>query len=114
MYYVYIVRCVDDSLYTGVAADLGRRLRQHRDKSPAAAKYTRSRTVQELVCVWQAQDRSSAQRLEYAIKHLPRAKKLALAAQPEDPARLLPQLSGEIYVSLAPLTLAEAMKGVEP
>ena len=74
MYYIYMVRCADDSLYTGIAADLARRMREHADKAPAAAKYTRSRSVIALECVWTAPDRSAASRLEYAIKRLPRPK----------------------------------------
>ena len=75
MYYIYMVRCTDDSLYTGIAADLQRRLGEHVAKAPAAAKYTRSRTVTALEAAWTAPDRSAASRLESGIKRLPREKK---------------------------------------
>ena len=111
MYYIYMVRCADDSLYTGIAADLGRRLREHVEKAPAAAKYTRSRQVEALEMAWTAPDRSAASRLECAIKRLPREKKLRLIAEPALLPALLPQLSGEDYTPLSGLSLAEWVKG---
>ena len=111
MYYIYMVRCADDSLYTGIAADLGRRLREHVEKAPAAAKYTRSRQVEALEMARTASDRSAASRLEYAIKRLPREKKLQLIAEPTLLPALLPQLSGEDYTPLSCRSLAEWVKG---
>ena len=111
MYYIYMVRCADDSLYTGIAADLGRRLREHVEKAPAAAKYTRSRQVEALEMAWTAPDRSAASRLECAIKRLPREKKLRLIAEPALLPVLLPQLSGEDYTPLSGLSLVEWVKG---
>ena len=111
MYYIYMVRCSDDSLYTGIAADLGRRLREHVQKAPAAAKYTRSRTVEALEMAWTAPDRAAASRLECAIKRLTREKKLRLIAQPALLPALLPQLSGEDYTPLSGLSLVEWVKG---
>ena len=114
MYYIYMVRCADDSLYTGIAADLARRMREHADKAPAAAKYTRSRSVIALECVWTAPDRSAASRLEYAIKHLPRGKKLQLIAQPARMAELLPKLCVSDYTHIPGLTLENCRKGDTP
>ena len=111
MYYIYMVRCSDESIYTGIAADLGRRLREHVQKAPAAAKYTRSRSVQALEMAWTAEGRSAASRLESGIKRLPREKKLRLIAQPALLPQLLPQLSGEDYTPLSCLSLAEWVKG---
>ena len=111
MYYIYMVRCADSSLYTGIAADLGRRLREHTQKAPAAAKYTRSRQVEALEMAWTASDRSAASRLECAIKKLPRAKKLELIADPARLAQLLPQLNDGDYTPLSCLSLAEWVKG---
>jgi len=111
MYYIYMVRCADDSLYTGIAADVCRRMREHTGKTAVAAKYTRSRSVTALEGLWRAQDRSSASKLEYAIKHLPRQKKLELL---ENPAQLLPffpQLAQENYVYLAGVTLEQCVEG---
>lgn len=111
MYYVYMVRCADASLYTGIAADLGRRLRQHVEKAPAAAKYTRSRQVEALEMAWTAPDRAAASRLECAVKRLTREKKLQLIAAPQRMAELLPQLCAEDYTPLSCLSLAEWVKG---
>ena len=111
MYYIYMVRCSDESIYTGIAADLGRRMREHTDKSPTAAKYTRSRAVVSLECVWTAEDRSAASRLEYAIKRLPRQKKLQLIAGPTQLGTLLPQLNAQDYTPIPGITLESCVKG---
>ena len=55
--YVYIIRCRGGSLYTGIARSVCRRLRQHTEKSPACAKYTRSHPVEALEGLWRAGSR---------------------------------------------------------
>ena len=77
---VYILRCADDTLYTGVARDLGKRLRQHNGELAGGPRYTRGRRPVALLWSETATDRSSAQQREAAIKRLPKAQKLALAA----------------------------------
>lgn len=79
---VYIVRCADGSLYTGIARDVVRRMAEHNgDKgSGVGASYTRARRPVKLVYREDADDRSAASRREYAIKQLDRAAKLALIA----------------------------------
>lgn len=114
MYFIYMVRCADDSLYTGIAADLRRRMRQHVDKAPAAAKYTRSRAVTALEAVWTAPDRSAASRLESGIKRLTREKKLALIADPARLPGLLPRLNADDYAHISGLTLENCLKGELP
>ena len=111
MYYIYMVRCADESLYTGIAADLHRRMREHTSKAPAAAKYTRSRQVVALEAVWTAVDRAVASRLEYAIKRLPRQKKLELIADPTRLGELMPKLSGEDYTHHPRVNLENCLKG---
>lgn len=71
-----MLRCRDDSLYTGYTDDVERRLAVHR--SGKGAKYTRSRLPVELVYREELPDKSAALRREAAIKKLPRAKKLLL------------------------------------
>ncbi len=78
MYYTYILRCGDGSLYTGIAADIGKRMAEHFGKTPRCAKYTRSRSAEKLEAVWESPDRSAASRLEYRIKRLDRSKKQQL------------------------------------
>lgn len=111
MYYTYVVRCEDGSLYTGIAADVQRRMREHTGKLPAAARYTRSHSVVALEGVWRSVDRQTASRLEYAIKHLPREKKLMLLGAPQRLAELLPKLAAEDYTHLGALTLEMCLEG---
>ena len=79
MDWVYMLACGDGTLYTGWTNDLRRRLAAHR--AGRGAKYTRGRAPLRLVYAEACADRSAALRREAAIKSLPRAKKLALAAQ---------------------------------
>ena len=77
-WYVYIVRCSDGSLYTGIARDVEARLRQH--NLGKGARYTRSRLPVELVYHEPAADRGAALRREYAIKQLAPSDKQKLVA----------------------------------
>jgi len=76
-YYLYIVRCNDTTLYTGITTDIQRRLYEH-NHTPKGAKYTRVRRPVALVYQEEFVDRSSASQREYFIKKLSRKKKLAL------------------------------------
>jgi len=76
---VYILRCVDGSLYVGWTTDLEKRLRAHR--AARASKYTRSRLPVELARVFTVRDRTEARRLEAQLKALPRARKLELLSE---------------------------------
>lgn len=67
MYYVYIVKCADDTLYTGIAKEVQRRVDEH-NLSDKGAKYTRMRRPVRLVFSEKHPDRSSASKREYAIK----------------------------------------------
>ncbi len=78
-YWVYILRCMDGSLYTGIAVDVDRRVAVH--NSGKGAKYTRSRLPVAEVCRFRCQDKSQALRREYEIKHMTRAEKLALVEE---------------------------------
>ena len=99
--YVYIIRCRGGSLYTGIARSVCRRLRQHAEKSPACAKYTRAHPPEALAALWQAEDHAAAARLEALIKQLPREKKLALVRREADPESLLAaRLQGNQYPRL--------------
>lgn len=80
-WHVYIVRCADGTLYTGVAVDVVRRVAEHngvRAARKAGARYTRSRRPVKLVHQEAAANRSAACKREYRIKQLSRAEKLAL------------------------------------
>ena len=82
MYYVYMLLCRDDSLYTGITPDLRRRMRMHTGKLKGGAKYTALRPPKEIAAVWTAPDKSTAAKTEAAIKKLPKARKLELTAAP--------------------------------
>lgn len=79
-YSLYIVRCADGTLYTGVARDVTRRLAEH-NTSPRGAKYTRGRRPVTLVYAKSFRNRSHASREEARIKYLSRADKLLLVQQ---------------------------------
>ena len=76
MYFVYLLRCGDGTLYTGCTNDLRRRLAVH--NAGKGGKYTRSRLPVSLVYWESLPDKSSALRRESAIKRLSRAQKLSL------------------------------------
>lgn len=78
LWYVYVLRCADGSLYTGVAKDLQRRLLQHNGQQAGGSRYTRGRRPVELLWSESEQDRGAAQRREAAIKKLSRDQKLRL------------------------------------
>ena len=75
---VYILRCADGTLYTGVAIDVVRRIAEHNGKHAHGARYTRSRRPVKLVYQEQASNRSAACKREYRIKQLTRREKLKL------------------------------------
>ena len=76
---VYILECADGTLYTGIARDLSRRLRQHNGELAGGPKYTRGRRPIKLLWSEAAADRSGAQVREAAIKNFSRREKLSLA-----------------------------------
>ena len=81
MWYLYLLRCKDGSLYTGITTDVEKRLEAHR--AGKGAKYTRGRGPLELVYKEECGDHSDALRREAEIKRLPRDEKLKLIKKPE-------------------------------
>lgn len=75
-HYTYMVRCADETLYTGYTTDLERRVRMHNQGK--GAKYTRARRPVELVYYERYETKQEAMAREYALKQLPRARKLKL------------------------------------
>lgn len=73
MYYVYMVRCKDNSLYTGWTTDPKRRAKEH--NKGKGAKYTRSRRPVKLVYVEETSTKQEAMKREYAIKQLQKVEK---------------------------------------
>lgn len=75
-YWVYILKCSDNTLYTGIAKDPYKRLQEH--NSGKGAKYTRNRRPCKLLYTETQSNRGTAQSREYQIKQLTRAEKLDL------------------------------------
>lgn len=74
MYYTYMLRCEDNSIYTGITIDVEHRMKEHFTKIKGA-KYTQTHHAKKLECVWQTENRVLASKLEYHIKRLTKAKK---------------------------------------
>ena len=81
MWFVYIVRCADDTLYTGIAKDVTRRIEEHNSNNLLAASYTRARRPVALVHREAVETRSAAARREYEIKRMTRQEKEDLISQ---------------------------------
>lgn len=75
MYYTYMLRCEDGSLYTGITTDLERRFAEHGGKSGKGAKYTTSRRPVCYEAAWESSGRSEALKLELRIKALSKQEK---------------------------------------
>lgn len=80
MNYVYILKCADNSLYTGWTNNLDKRIKAHAEGK--GAKYTKARLPIELVYFEEYQDKREAMKREYAIKQLKRKEKLELIKKP--------------------------------
>lgn len=82
-YYVYMLRCTDGTLYTGITTDMERRFAEHAGGGRKGAKYTKKHTPEAVAALWRAENRSEALKSEWYIKHLTRQKKLLLCEMPE-------------------------------
>lgn len=80
IYYIYMLRCEDNSIYTGITTDIEQRMKEHFSKVNCA-KYTFSHTAKCLEGVWQTENRRLASKLEYRIKKLKKIKKEELIAK---------------------------------
>ena len=78
-WYVYILRCADDTLYTGITNHLDRRLRAH--NAGTASKYTRARKPVDMVYFEEVESKGYALRREYQIKSLSRFDKMKLISK---------------------------------
>lgn len=84
-WFVYMLRCGDGSLYTGITTDPQRRLRQHRGELKGGARYTRAHAPVQLVYIERQTDRSSATKREAQIKALRVQQKESLVPRGFDP-----------------------------
>lgn len=76
MWFVYIILCSDDSLYTGITNNVERRIKQHNEGK--GAKYTRGRGPVKIMKVFEFENKSKASKEEYRIKQLNKKQKLEL------------------------------------
>lgn len=75
MFYTYMIRCKDNSLYTGITTDIKRRFEEHSKKTSKCAKYTLNHQAEKIECAWQSETRVLASRLEFYIKKLNKQEK---------------------------------------
>ena len=94
-YSLYILRCADDTLYTGITTDVGGRLREH-EQGTKGAKYLRGRAPLQLVFDQSVGERGVALRLEYRVKQLDRMQKEALIAGEISLLDMLTELNGDV------------------
>jgi putative endonuclease len=81
MYYVYLLECSDQSIYTGITTDIDRRLKEHQEaKTGKGANYTSAKGAVKIVYSEEHPDRSSATKREAEIKKMSRQEKLELIA----------------------------------
>lgn len=94
MAYIYIVRCDDTSLYTGITKQIEKRLRNHAEGTGKShAKYMRGHKPVELCALWETEEYNVAAKLEYAIKKkLTRKEKLELIGSPDKVHEFFPHL----------------------
>lgn len=74
-FYTYILRCTDNSLYTGITNDVERRMQEHFNQTKECAKYTKNHKAQKLEAVWKSNTKSLASKLEFHIKKLTKQEK---------------------------------------
>jgi putative endonuclease len=80
IWWLYMIRCVDNSLYTGITIDVDRRFAEHQSQGPKRAKYLRGKGPLELVFTTTVGTKSAATRLELALKKCAKSTKEKLVA----------------------------------
>lgn len=93
MFFVYMLRCGDDSLYTGFTDDIKKRIYAHYHQLKSAAKYTKSHPVTGLAALWNCSSETAARKLEFRIKRLKREQKLLLIENPKTVSEIFPELA---------------------
>lgn len=81
-WHLYIVRCRDGTLYTGIATDVARRLVEHEGQGPRGARYLRGRGPLAVALTLEVGARGAALKLEHRVKRMSRAEKEALVSDP--------------------------------
>lgn len=108
MYYIYMLRCEDESIYTGITTDLNRRMEEHFTQNEKCSKYTMRHHAKKLENAWTTENRVLASKLEYHIKKsLSKKEKEELIQKP----RRLKALLGEKIESSCYKNIKKSIKG---
>ena len=111
MYYTYMLRCEDNSIYTGITTNLERRMKEHFEKGDKCAKYTLRHSATILERAWETEDRVYASKLEYFIKQLPKNKKEILIKDARKLNRLLgDRIASNMYKSVKKSEIVKVCK----
>jgi putative endonuclease len=94
-WYLYLIQCADQSLYTGIATDVQRRFSEHQSQGRLCARYLRGRAPLQLMFSCEVLDRTTALKLEYRVKRLSKIEKLQLIQGDLSPQLLLPNKCAE-------------------
>lgn len=105
MYFVYILRCCDGTLYTGITTDVQRRVREHLGEGCKGAAYTKMRPPTSVETVFSCENRKDASKLEYHIKRLKKAQKEALIASPPSLPELIPNIDSSRFSPVSDIEL---------
>lgn len=95
MYYTYMIRCKDGSIYTGMTNDIDNRFKEH--ISGAGAKYTKSHQAEKLEVAWSSKSKSLACKLEYQIKQLTKQQKESIIQGEKLTSYLKGKIDGRRY-----------------
>ncbi len=110
-YYVYMLRCQGNTLYTGTTPDIKKRIRTHYLREKGCAKFTKSHPVESVAMVWKTDGKSAALRAEYFIKTLSRKEKEELLLSPETLSDFFGEKLAEFNFIPCPLSLEDSLKG---
>lgn len=97
MYYIYMLRCEDNSIYTGITTDIKRRMEEHFSKDDKCAKYTFRHTAKRLERVFITETRQDASKLEYHIKTLKKSQKEDIIKNAKKICYLKDKINTKIY-----------------
>lgn len=101
MYYTYMLRCKDNSLYTGITTDLERRLKEHKEKGEKAAKYTLTHDAIKMEIAWKSENRILASKLEFHLKKLTKRQKEDLIKDSQLLNKFLGnKIESELYINV--------------
>lgn len=83
-YYIYLLRCEGNTIYTGITTDVKRRFAEHCDDKVKGAKYTKSHRPIKIEAAWKVGTKAEALKLEYRIKRLKKSEKERLISEKKD------------------------------